>query len=85
MAARRESDFQRLEERLRELERRREEAEQRREEAEQRLRATTFDEYLQACRVHISKRLSVQVNKSITTTGALTSVTGKVCPSKLRP
>ena len=85
MAARRESDFQRLEERLRELERRREEAEQRREEAEQRLRATTFDEYLEACHVHISKRLSIQVNKSITTTGALTSVTGKVCPSKLRP
>ena len=70
MALRRESDFQRLEERLR--------------EAERRVRATTFDEYVKACHEHISKRFSIQTTESLATTGALTSVTGKVCPGKLR-
>lgn len=62
-----------------------EDAKQRAEQAEERNRNTTFAEYLRACHRCITKPLTIQTNRSLTTKGSITSPVGRVCPTFLRP
>jgi len=76
-----------------ERERRRAEDEQRnRQEAESRAqierkktRPTTFEEYIRACHIHLSKPLRIQTDKSLSTQGSITSSKNKPCPTLLKP
>ena len=77
MSSLRDSEFQRLtqrlqaaEQRVEEEQRARRQAEQERQQAEQHNRKTTFDEYLQACHEYLHKPLRVETNKSWTTKGS---------------
>ena len=73
------------ERRLREqAESRAEQQRQRAEEEEKQTRRTTFEELLEPCH-HLSKSISVQTDKSLSTQGSTTSPKGKRCPIKLRP
>ncbi|RHZ55165.1 uncharacterized protein CDV56_105724 [Aspergillus thermomutatus] len=65
--------------------RRADDAKQRAEQAEERNRNTTFAEYLRACHRCLTKPLTVQTNRSLTTKGSITSPVGRVCPTFLRP
>lgn len=81
MSSLRDSEFQRLTQRLLAAEQRAEEdrrarqqaeqdkqqAEQAQQQAEQRNQKTTLDEFLQACHEHLHKPLRVETNKSWTT------------------
>lgn len=71
MSSLRDSEFQRLTQRLLAAEQRAEEdrrarqqAEQDKQQAEQRNQKTTLDEFLQACHEHLYKPLRVETNKS---------------------
>ena len=69
-----------------EEERSRAEDEQRnREEAESKTKPTTFQEYIRACHTHLSKSLSIQIDKSLSTQGSITSTKNKPCPTLLMP
>ncbi|KAH6698225.1 hypothetical protein BKA61DRAFT_583388 [Leptodontidium sp. MPI-SDFR-AT-0119] len=76
-----------------EQERRRAEDEQRgRQEAESRAqiegkktRPTTFEEYIRACHTLLSKPLRIQIDKSLSTQGSITSPRNKPCPTLLKP
>ncbi|PGH33222.1 hypothetical protein GX50_03984 [[Emmonsia] crescens] len=46
---------------------------------------TTFQEYLDLCHIHFSKRLSVQFDISFSTKGTVTSPKGRCYPKKLLP
>ena len=77
MSSLRDSEFQRLTQRLLAAEQRAEEdrrarqqAEQDKQQAEQRNQRTTLDEFLQACHEHLHKPLRVETNKSWTTKGS---------------
>jgi septal ring factor EnvC (AmiA/AmiB activator) len=92
MSSRRESDFERLEQLLREADERAKEAneraerERRRAEDEQRkTRPTSFEEYIRACHTLLSKPLSIQTDKSLSTQGSITSPKNKPCPTLLKP
>jgi hypothetical protein len=92
MSSRRESDFERLEKLLREADERAKEAneraerERRRAEDEQRkTRPTSFEEYIRACHTLLSKPLSIQTDKSLSTQGSITSPKNKPCPTLLKP
>ena len=76
MSSLRDSEFQRLTQRLLAAEQRAEEerrarqqAEQEKQQAEQRNQKTTFNEFLQACHEHLHKPLRVETNKSWTIKG----------------
>jgi hypothetical protein len=84
MSSRRDSEFQRLTERLRAAEQRAEAEGQRADEAEQRAQNTTFHEYLQACHEYLHKPLRVETNKSWTTQGQ-TNPAEKYYPKTLTP
>jgi hypothetical protein len=76
-----------------EQERRRTEDEQRnRQEAEsraqiegQKTRSTTFEEYIHACYILLSKLLCIQTDKSLSIQGSITSPKNKPCPTLLKP
>jgi len=73
------------ERRLRELaERRAEQEQQRAEQAEDRTRQTTFEELLESCH-RLSRSISVQTDKSLSTQGSMTSPKGKCCPTMILP
>ena len=57
---------------------------QRAEQAEDRTRQTTFEELLESCH-RLSRSMSVQTDKSLSTQGSTTSPKGKCCPTRLRP
>jgi len=83
-------DLRRLlreEQQLRETEQRRaQKAEEDKQKAEERANTlnTTFEEYLKLCHNHLSKRLSIQTDKSRSTQGTVTSPKNKCYPNKLR-
>jgi len=71
MSSLRDSEFQRLTQRLlaakqraEEERRARQQAKQKKQQAEQRNQKTTFNEFLQACHKHLHKPLRVEINKS---------------------
>jgi hypothetical protein len=45
----------------------------------------TFAEFFEACHLSISKPLSVQTDRSLTTKGSITSPIGRLCPTYLKP
>ncbi|KAH8431350.1 uncharacterized protein LDX57_009008 [Aspergillus melleus] len=55
------------------------------EQERQRNRKTTFAEYLHACHRFITKPLTIQTDKSLTTKGSITSPHGRICPTFLQP
>ena len=72
-------------ERQRQQERQRaDEAEQERQYERQRNQPTTLDEFLEACHVHISKPLAVQIDRSLSTDGGITKPNNRHYPQKLR-
>lgn len=69
-----------------EQERRRAEDEQRmRQQAESKTRPTTLEEYIRACHTLLSKPLRIQIDRSLSTQGAITSPKNKPCPTLLKP
>ncbi|KAM3516196.1 hypothetical protein MY11210_000218 [Beauveria gryllotalpidicola] len=67
-------------------EQRRADEEQRRadEETEQ-TRPTTLHEYIDACHHLIFSQLTIETDKSLTSTGTITDPTNKYCPTSLKP
>jgi hypothetical protein len=55
------------------------------EQERQRNRKTTFAEYLQACHRFITRPLTIQTDRSLTTKGSITSPNGRLCPTFLQP
>jgi hypothetical protein len=55
------------------------------EQERQRNRKTTFAEYLLACHRLITKPLTIQTDRSLTTKGSITSPNGRICPTFLQP
>ena len=85
-------NIEQLQELLREERKSRQQAEQRAGQAEQRVleeqsrnQLTTFEEYLEACHVLLSKPLTIQSDKSLATKGSMTTPQGRICPTYLRP
>lgn len=70
---------------LREAEQRAETAEQRAETAEKQIQLTTLDEYITACHSLVSSKFKVELNKALTSKGAITNPRDKWCPTYLRP
>ena len=68
----------------RQAEQRQREAEQERELERRRTQQTTLDEFLEACHVHISKPLTVQTDKSLTTGGGVTNPNNRHYPQNLQ-
>jgi hypothetical protein len=69
-----------------ERERERAERERKRaEDEEKKTRSTTFEEYIRACHTLLSKPLSIQTDKSLSTQGSITSPKNKPCPTLLKP
>jgi len=60
-------------------------AEQRAEKEQARNQLTTFSEYLEASHLYLSKPLTIQTDRSLTTKGSITNAQGKKCPTYLRP
>ncbi len=83
MSSLRDSEFQRLTQRLLAAEQRAEEERRARQQAEKRNQKTTFNEFLQACHEHLHKPLRVETNKSWTTKGP-TNPGKKYYPKNLR-
>lgn len=55
------------------------------EQERQRNRKTTFAEYLQACHRFVTRPLTIQTDRSLTTKGSITSPNGRICPTFLQP
>ena len=97
--SRRDSDFERLAQRMHEAERRadeerrradeerrgRRQAERRADEAERRTRKSTLTEYLELCHTHLFETISLQPEKSLSTQGDITSPVSKTRPDYLQP
>ncbi|KAK9357096.1 hypothetical protein V1504DRAFT_158071, partial [Lipomyces starkeyi] len=60
-------------------------AEKEREQERKKTRETTFAEFIRNCQIFLSEPLQIQTNKALSTKGSLTSPTGRVCPTYLRP
>ncbi|KAI9844713.1 MAG: hypothetical protein M1838_002071 [Thelocarpon superellum] len=56
-----------------------------REEAERRLNNTTLVEYLRLCHQHLFLNITIQADKSLTSTGGITKPDGKTHPRHLAP
>jgi hypothetical protein len=65
--------------------RNRQEAESRAQIEEKKTRPTTFEEYIRACHILLSKHLRIQTDKSLSTQGSITSPKNKPCPTLLKP
>jgi len=65
--------------------RNRQEAESRAQIEEKKTRPTTFEEYIRACHILLSKPLRIQTDKSLSTQGSITSPKNKPCPTLLKP
>ena len=63
----------------------RQKAEQREQKAEEELQETTLTEYLSLCHKYLSKSISVQTDKSLSTQGDLSNADGKLRPDYLQP
>src|SRR5271154_3565879 len=75
-----EEEKERAEERAFRAENERKKAEEERDHTN-----TTFQEYLDLCHIHFFKNLTVQLDKTRSTKGGVTSVTGKCHPEKICP
>jgi len=73
------------EQRAGQAERRAGQAEERAAQEQARNQPTTFSEYLEACHLYLSKPLTIQTDRSLTTKGSITNPQGKKCPTYLRP
>ncbi|KAK9372554.1 uncharacterized protein V1513DRAFT_427493, partial [Lipomyces chichibuensis] len=62
-----------------------EQAELKWEQEREKTRETTFAEFIQNCLIFLSAPLQIQTNKAFSTKGSLTSPTGRICPTYLRP
>ena len=90
--ARRVSDYERLERQLLEAEQRATKAEEekqkeakRRQKAEEELQETTLTEYLSLCHEYLSKSISIQTHKSLSTQGDPSNAENKLRPNYLEP
>lgn len=68
---------------LEEERQRAEDERQRADRVEKRFQSSTFAEYLEACHRFISKPLSIQTDRRLTTKGSITNPTGRLCPTSL--
>ena len=62
-----------------------EQKDQQLEQQGRRLRQTTLTEYLRLCHEHLSKSISIETNRSLTTKGSTTNVKRKHRPDSLEP
>ena len=87
--ARRVSDYERLlreaEERAQKLEEEKQKVEEELQKEKEETRGTTLTEYLSLCHEHLSKSMSVEINKSLSTQGDPSNADGKLRPDYLRP
>ena len=94
--ARRVSDYERLlcdaeeraqkvEEELQKLEEKKQKVEEELQKEKEETRGTTLTEYLSLCHEHLSKSISVEIDKSLSTQGDPSNAGGKLRPDYLRP
>ena len=88
-AEERDREFQQLKaqtkEREQALEQQVEEEKERAENSQRETRPTTLAEYLEVCQRHLTDKISVQTDKSMTTHGDPSNATGKYRPDYLQP
>lgn len=75
---------QQAEQERQQAEQERQQAEQERQYERQRNQPTTLDEFLEGCHVYISKPLTVQTDRSLSTGGGITRPNNKHYPQRLR-
>ncbi|KAK3365077.1 hypothetical protein B0T24DRAFT_537572 [Lasiosphaeria ovina] len=74
-----------LESLLRQAEQRAERERRRADEAEEQTQPTTLAEYIAACHDLVFSKFAVEADKSLTSTGGITSPRNKWCPTHLKP
>ena len=81
----RERGEQQREQERHQLQQQLEQKDQQLEQQGRRLRQTTLTEYLRLCHEHLSKSISIETNRSLTTKGSTTNVKRKHRPDSLEP
>ena len=74
-----------LKEELQKVKEERQKVEEEIQKKKEETRGTTLTEYLSLCHEHLSKSISVQSDKSLSTQGDPSNADGKLCPDYLQP
>ena len=80
-----EEEKQKAEEEKQKMEEEKQKMEEEKQKMEEEIRETTLTEFLSLCHEHLSKSISVQDDKSLSTQGDPSNPKGKLCPDYLQP